>query len=92
MDDEPLYVNARQYHRILKRRVARAREAEVRRLSQRKVCPHPPALVLSQSHLTISDSTSYKRSLFTYFSTHSTDSSFPRFPTSSPSTRFCLFT
>jgi hypothetical protein len=42
MDDEPLYVNARQYHRILKRRAARAREAEVRRLStQRKVrrCP-----------------------------------------------------
>ena len=45
MDDEPLYVNARQYHRILKRRAARAREAEVRRLStQRKVCPpHTPA-------------------------------------------------
>lgn len=59
MDDEPLYVNARQYHRILKRRVARAREAEVRRLSQRKVCPTPTfpiSLSLARfrlSHLTI---------------------------------------
>ena len=51
MDDEPLYVNARQYHRILKRRAARAREAEVRRLStQRKVCPpHPRSTSLPLS-------------------------------------------
>ena len=38
LDEEPLYVNAKQYYRILKRRVARARLEEVHRLSkQRKV-------------------------------------------------------
>ncbi|OCH93130.1 hypothetical protein OBBRIDRAFT_725502, partial [Obba rivulosa] len=41
MDEEPLYVNAKQYYRILKRRVARQRIAELHRLStQRKPYLH----------------------------------------------------
>ncbi|KZS98553.1 hypothetical protein SISNIDRAFT_387366, partial [Sistotremastrum niveocremeum HHB9708] len=41
IDEEPLYVNAKQYHRILKRRVARARLEEVGRLfRQRKPYLH----------------------------------------------------
>lgn len=40
IDEEPLYVNAKQYFRILKRRVARTRLEELHRLSrQRKVFP-----------------------------------------------------
>lgn len=35
-DDEPLYVNAKQYHRILKRRAARARLEEHNRLAKQR--------------------------------------------------------
>ena len=41
--EEPLFVNAKQYHRILKRRIARQRLEELNRLSRsRKVLFHPP--------------------------------------------------
>jgi len=36
LDEEPLYVNAKQYHRILKRRAARARLEELHRLSKER--------------------------------------------------------
>ncbi|KAI0727957.1 CCAAT-binding transcription factor (CBF-B/NF-YA) subunit B-domain-containing protein, partial [Fomitopsis betulina] len=36
LDEEPLYVNAKQYYRILKRRVARARLEELHRLSRQR--------------------------------------------------------
>lgn len=52
IDDEPLYVNAKQYYRILKRRVARARLEEVHRLSQKRKVTSLSTLsrVLSYTH------------------------------------------
>ena len=43
-DAEPLYVNAKQYHRILKRRVARARLEEMGRLSRERKVRHSAAV------------------------------------------------
>lgn len=40
-DEEPLYVNAKQYHRILKRRLARARLEELNRLSRSRKVSFP---------------------------------------------------
>lgn len=39
-NEEPLYVNAKQYHRILKRRLARARLEELNRLSRSRKVSH----------------------------------------------------
>ncbi len=36
IQDEPLYVNAKQYHRILKRREARARQQATSRLQRKE--------------------------------------------------------
>lgn len=43
IDDEPLYVNAKQYVRILKRRVVRARLDEVHRLSRQRKVRYTPS-------------------------------------------------
>lgn len=40
VEDEPLYVNAKQYHRILKRRAARAKLEEQNRISRQRKVSH----------------------------------------------------
>ena len=43
-NEEPLYVNAKQYHRILKRRAARQRLEELNRLARSRKVSQTPAL------------------------------------------------
>ncbi|KAK9762511.1 Transcriptional activator, variant 2 [Basidiobolus ranarum] len=50
-EEDPLYVNAKQYHRILKRRAARARLEEKHRIQRSRKVLLPPTL--KYSHRTI---------------------------------------
>lgn len=50
LEEEPLYVNAKQYHRILKRRQARAKlEAEGKIPKERRVRKHGTLLLPTES-------------------------------------------
>ena len=49
-EDEPLYVNAKQYHRILKRRAARAKIEEGNKGNKNKKVPF---LTLSKADLAV---------------------------------------